>query len=740
MACVSSLDNFNTYMLQLLQNLGTGETLLATVPAPLVSPGHLLIATSKTVVSAGTERMLVDFGRASLFDKARQQPEKVKMVLDKVRTDGLFATLDAVRSKLDQPLALGYCNVGTVIEVGRGVENFAPGDRVVSNGPHAEIVRVPQNLCARVPGSVDDEQAAFTVLASIGMQGVRLAAPTLAENVVVTGLGLIGLLTVQLLRANGCRVLGIDLDSKRLALARRLGAYTCDLSRGEDPVAAGMALSRGRGVDAVLITASTKSSLPVEQAAKMSRKRGRIVLVGVTGLELNRSDFYEKELTFQVSCSYGPGRYDQAYEARGQDYPFGFVRWTEQRNFEAVLALMESTAIDVSGLVTHRYPLREAGRAYETLLNDRDALGIVLSYETPDSSAVARTRSVQLNAEANVPRVPQQPVIAMVGAGNYGSRVLLPALAKTGARLDTLVTSAGVSGVHHGRKAGFEIASTDFDEGVLSNGRINTVIIASRHDSHADLAAQCLEAGLNVFVEKPLALDEESLDRVWRLAKANPAEKAGGALMVGFNRRFAPLVVKLKQLLSAAPAPKCFVYTVNAGFIPADHWTQQRDVGGGRILGEGCHFIDLLRHLAGSSIATASITTLGRVPSAALRDDKASISLEFTDGSIGTIHYFANGAKEFPKERLEVFCDGAVLALDNFVRLTGYGWRGFGKQRLLRQDKGQAACISSFIDAVRDGRPSPIPLDELIEVSRVSIRLAEAQREISPGAKAVTVA
>lgn len=727
-------------MLQLLQNLGTGETLLATVPAPLVSPGHLLVATSRTLVSAGTERMLVDFGRASLLDKARQQPEKVKMVLDKVRTDGLFATLDAVRSKLDQPLALGYCNVGSVIEVGRGVEGFAPGDRVVSNGPHAEIVRVPRNLCTRVPDSVDDERAAFTVLASIGLQGIRLAAPTLGESVVVTGLGLIGLVTVQLLRASGCRVLGIDLDAKRLAMARALGAHTCDISRGEDPVAAGLAFSGGRGVDAVLITASTKSSLPVEQAAKMSRKRGRIVLVGVTGLELNRGDFYEKELSFQVSCSYGPGRYDEAYESRGQDYPFGLVRWTEQRNFEAVLALMESEAIDVSGLISHRYPLREAGRAYETLLNDRDALGIILSYEAHGSSRAALTRSVRLRDRTEEPRGPQDPILAMVGAGNYGSRVLLPALVKTGARLDTLVTSAGVSGVHHGRKAGFETASTDFAEGVLVNPRINTVVIASRHDSHAELAAQCLAAGLNVFVEKPLALDEESLTKVEALAKARPAASSGGVLMVGFNRRFAPLAVKLKQLLDAVSAPKCFVYTVNAGFIPAEHWTQQREIGGGRILGEGCHFIDLLRHLAGSPIVAASITTIGRGPVVAVRHDNASISLEFGDGSIGSVHYFANGSKEFPKERLEVFCDGAVLVLDNFVRLASYGWRGFRTQRLLRQDKGQAACISAFIDAVRAGEPAPIPLDELIEVSRVSIRLAEAQRGAEPGTKAISLA
>jgi predicted dehydrogenase len=501
-----------------------------------------------------------------------------------------------------------------------------------------------------------------------------------------------------------------------------------------------MTFSGGRGVDAVLITASTKSSLPVEQAAKMSRKRGRIVLVGVTGLELSRGDFYEKELSFQVSCSYGPGRYDEAYESRGQDYPFGLVRWTEQRNFEAVLALMESGAIDVSKLISHRYALREAGQAYEALLSDRDALGIVLSYDPSGLTSPAAARTVQLTARTDAPRRAQEPVLAMVGAGNYGSRVLLPALGKTGVRLDTLVTSAGVSGVHHGRKAGFENASTDFEESVLANPRVNTVVIASRHDTHADLAAQCLAAGLNVFVEKPLALDEASLTKVADLAQARPAERPAGALMVGFNRRFAPLAVKLKRLLEAVAAPKCFVYTVNAGFIPSEHWTQQRDAGGGRILGEGCHFIDLLRYFAASPIVAASITTIGRGPAVAVRDDNASISLEFGDGSIGSVHYFANGSKEFPKERLEVFCDGAVLVLDNFVRLTGYGWRGFRNERLLRQDKGQAACIAAFVDAVRTGGPPPIPLDELIEVSRVSIRLAEAQREAVPGTKAVSVA
>jgi predicted dehydrogenase/threonine dehydrogenase-like Zn-dependent dehydrogenase len=720
-------------MLQLLQNLGSGETLVADVPAPMASSGTLLIATSRTLVSAGTERMLVDFGRASLVDKARQQPEKVKMVLDKVRTDGLFATLDAVRSKLDQPLALGYCNVGTVVEVGRGVEGFEVGDRVASNGPHAELVRVPQNLCAKVPDRVEDEAAAFTVLASIGLQGIRLAAPTLGECVVVTGLGLIGLMTVQLLRASGCRVLGIDLDAAKLSLAQQLGAEVCDVGRGEDPVARAMAWSGGRGVDAVIVTASTQSSLPMSQAARMSRKRGRIVLVGVTGLELNRADFYEKELSFQVSCSYGPGRYDPRYEQQGQDYPLGFVRWTEQRNFEAVLAMLDSGALDVRPLISHRFPIGEAARAYDVLLNDRAALGIVLSYDGAADLGRLRATSRPLPpattaTAVTAPSATGRVVVAMVGAGNYGSRVMIPALKAAGATLDTIVSSVGVSGYHHGKKAGFARASTDFERDVLQSSAVNTVFIASRHDTHARFAAQALAAGKHVFVEKPLAISHDDLAQVEQALAAAQAAGDAPLLTVGFNRRFAPLVATLRRLLAPVVAPKAMVYTVNAGAIPPDHWTQQREVGGGRIVGEACHFIDLMRDLAGHPVESAEIMTMGRSRALATHDDKACITLRFTDGSIGTIHYLANGGKRFPKERLEVFCNDGVLALDNFVRLTGYDWKGFSSQRLWKQDKGQAACIAAFVAAVCRGGPAPIPLEQLIEVSRLSITLADQAR------------
>lgn len=703
-------------MLQLLQNLASGETLIADVPAPQVARGTLLIATRASLVSAGTERMLVDFGRASWIDKARQQPEKVKQVLDKVRTDGLFPTLDAVRSKLDQPLALGYCNVGVVLEVGTGVEGFSVGDRVVSNGPHAEIVRVGQNLCARVPDVVSDETAAFTVLAAIGLQGIRLAAPTLGECFVVTGLGLIGLLTVQLLRAHGCRVMGIDLDAGKLALAKRFGAEVCDLGRGEDPVARGLAFSGGRGVDGVIVTASTQSSEPIAQAARMSRKRGRIVLVGVTGLELNRADFYEKELTFQVSCSYGPGRYDPAYEQQGNDYPLGFVRWTEQRNFEAVLTMLADGKLDVTPLISHRFAMHEAARAYDILVNDRTALGIVLQYVgAPDGEALRR---VALGASLPIARN-GKAAFAVIGAGNYGSRMLIPALKHAGAHLDTIVSSAGVSSWHHGKKNGFAFASTDADADVFGNARIGAVVIATRHDTHADYVVQALAAGKHVFVEKPLALTHEELERIERAALNAP----GQLLMVGFNRRFAPQVRQIKALLASTPEPKALVMTVNAGAIPAGHWTQDPKVGGGRILGEGCHFIDLLRFLADSPIESFDVAALPGVTR-----DSATISLRFADGSIGTVHYLANGNKRFPKERLEVFVAERVLQLDNFRRLIGFGWPGFGKMNLWRQDKGQSACVQAFVDAVRQGGAAPIPLEELLEVGRVSIDVANALR------------
>ena len=696
------------------------------------------------MVSSGTERMLVQFGKAGWIEKARQQPDKVRMVLDKIKTDGLLPTLEAVFNKLDQPLPLGYCNVGVVMEAGAGGQRavdggrWAVGDRVASNGKHAEVVTVPMNLCAKVPDNVLDEEAAFTVIGAIGLQGIRLVQPTLGETVVVTGLGLIGLVAVQLLRAHGCRVLGIDFDIERLALARQFGAEVVNLSAGEDPVAAARMFSRGRGVDAGLITASTTSNEPVHQAALMCRKRGRIVLVGVTGLELSRTDFYEKELSFQVSCSYGPGRYDSNYEEKGFDYPVGFVRWTEQRNFEAVLDMMSDGRLDVKPLISHRFKIEEAENAYELVGSSATSLGILLQYPTPEEKpeTALRSRTVRLNV-SGATAATGKATVAFIGAGNYATNVLIPAFKEAGARLKTVASAGGVSAVHAGRKYGFEETTTDTDS-LFSDSQVTTVVITTRHDSHARLVCQALGAGKHVFVEKPLALTIDELAEIQATVETTPSQPSDPRqpstvhrpplLMVGFNRRFAPQVQKIKSLLEGVKEPKAFVMTVNAGAIPPEHWTQDSAVGGGRIVGEACHFIDLLRFLSGSPITGFQAVSIGKMSDVAVAEDKAGITLRFGDGSIGTIHYLANGHKSFPKERLEVFVGGRILQLDNYRRLKGFGWPGFGKMNLWRQNKGQQACAAAFVQAVKQGSAAPIPFEELMEVSRVSIEVAEVLR------------
>ena len=694
-------------------------TEVAEVPCPAAREGQLLIRTTRSLISAGTERMLLEFGRASLLDKARQQPERVKMVLDKVRTDGLKPTVDAVRNKLNQPLAMGYCNVGVVAEIGVGVTGFAIGDRVASNGKHAEMVSVPVNLCAHIPDSVDDDDAAFAVIGAIALQGIRLVEPTLGEAVVVTGLGLIGLLTVQLLRAQGCRVLGIDIDPARLELARNYGAETANVSADETPMIAAERFSRDRGVDAVIVTAATKSSEPVHQAALMCRKRGRIVLVGVTGLELSRDDFYQKELSFQVSCSYGPGRYDPSYEEGGRDYPIGFVRWTEQRNFEAVLDMMADGRLNMKSLISHRFALEAAERAYAVVGGAEPSLGILLEYQAVDqpSSNALLARSVSL-LRARPDSLDGAPAVGFIGSGNYATAVLIPAFKAAGARLVSVASSTGVSGLKAGRKFGFEETTTD-TASLFTNKSVETLIIATRHDSHGPFVVNALAAGKNVFVEKPLCLTIDELSRIEAAYSDASAASASPLLMVGFNRRFAPHVQRMKSLLASTTGPKAFVMTVNAGAIPLNHWAQDPAVGGGRIIGEACHFIDLFRFLAGSPIVSRQQLRMHGA-----QRDTVSLQLGFADGSIGTVHYFANGSKALSKERLEVFTEGRVLQLDNFRKLKGFGWPGFTQMNLWQQDKGQRACAAAFLEAVRGSGRSPISFDEIVEVTRVTIQLA----------------
>jgi predicted dehydrogenase/threonine dehydrogenase-like Zn-dependent dehydrogenase len=709
---------------QVLQHLRTGQIEVADVPCPVVRPGHLLIQTTCSLISAGTERMLVEFGRAGLIAKARSQPEKVRQVLNKIKTDGLLPTLEVVFSRLDEPLPLGYCNVGVVIEAGEGVTGFNAGDRVVSNGHHAEMVCVPKNLCARIDPEIDDEHATFTVLGAIGLQGVRLLAPTLGESVVVTGLGLIGLIAVQLLLANGCRVLGIDLNPRRLELARQFGAQTVDVPGGADPVAAATAFSNGHGVDGVLITAASKSNEPMRRAALMCRKRGRIVSTGNVGMDLERPALYEKEISVQVSCSYGPGRYDPAYESGGQDYPYAYVRWSEQRNFQAILDLLKSRRLDVSPLISKRVEHERAEEAYRALTEEKEALGILLTYPRqppPRETVVRRT------PEAPRSKATGRAVVGVIGAGNFAKLIALPNLARTGARLACVADINGAAAAHAGRKFNFERTATDH-RAILDDPEINTVVVLTRHDAHGPMVLDTLKAGKHVFVEKPLCLEVAQLEQIREVYTQNPALQC----LVGFNRRFSPHAQKIKALLANRTQPLCMSMMVNAGVLPPDMWHHDPKIGGGRILAEGCHWIDLMMFLAGAPLTRVFTARIGEAPGVAIRDDKTSVTLCFADGSIGTLHYFGSGHKSYPKETLEVYGDGKVLRLENFRILRGYGWAGFRKLKLRRMDKGHREEYGRFIQAVEQGGPPVIPFDEIENVMRATFAAVESSRTGQP--------
>ncbi|MDA9324134.1 bi-domain-containing oxidoreductase [bacterium] len=689
------------------QNLKTGTTELAEIACPQPGEGHVLIRTTLTLVSPGTERMLVGFGKANMVQKALQQPDKVKMVIDKIRTDGLPATIETVLNKLNAPIPLGYCNVGKVIKLGSGVKGIKVGDRVVSNGYHAEAVCVPTNLVTKVPDQVPDEMAVFTIISSIALQGLRLAKPTLGECFVVTGLGLVGLMSVQLLRAQGCRVLGLDFDEKRLKLAAAFGAEVHNLSNG-DPIAVADNFSRNRGVDGVLVTAATNSDEPMSQAAQMCRKLGRVILVGVSGLKLNRDDFFKKEIKFQVSASYGPGRYDPNYEEHGNDYPIGYVRWTENRNFEAILDTMLSGSLSVDQLITHKYAFKDSIEAYHLLTEKNDALAIILEYTEPNVDLKTEVySSVSALKRANLKG---EKYLGFIGAGNYARGVLIPALKRADARLGTLVSEGGLSGWQASNKFKF-LKSATLAKEVFQDPDIESVVIATRHDTHADLVLEALSSGKNIFVEKPLCLNLAELEKIEKTYSnlANPPK-----LMVGFNRRFSPLVEDLKEKIDQLNEPLSMAMTINAGHIPIEHWTQDLKIGGGRIIGEACHFIDLLRFLAGSIIEAAGILKMESIS-----DDTVAITLKFENGSIGSINYFSNGNKGLQKERLEVYCGGRSAQINNFRSLKTYGWPGLKNKRLWKPNKGQENCLKAFLNSIDKKDYPPIPVNEIFEVHRI---------------------
>ncbi len=698
-------------MKQIIQDLKKGDTILEEIPTPLVKKGHVLIQTTRSLVSLGTERMLVDFGKANFIDKARQQPDKVKMVLDKVKTDGLKPTLDAVFNKLGQPLPLGYCNVGTVIGVGKGVSEFSLGDRVASNGHHAEVVNIPKNLVAKIPDNVTDEEAAFTVIGSIGLQGIRLLNPTFGETIVVVGLGLIGLVTAELLLANGCNVIGFDFDAAKVAIAKEKGIIAINPAEGTDQVKFVEDYTNAIGADGVIITASNKSNEIISQSAKMCRKRGRVILVGVIGLDISRADFYEKEISFQVSCSYGPGRYDESYEQNGQDYPIGFVRWTEKRNFEAVLNALSRKTLDVMPLITERIALDEYKTIYGDMGNPKSIACILEYNEDIKTDSIVQLEKKTFSG--------QKGVLGIIGAGNFVSSTMLPVLKKIGANIKYIASSGGLSSTTLAKKYGIASSTTDFKE-ILKDKDTDLVVISTKHNSHAYFVLEAIKANKNVFVEKPLAIKEEEMDEIIKAYNSNDVN-----ISVGFNRRFAPLAQKMKQILGNDNAPMNIVATMNAGFIPANVWVHDMEVGGGRILGEACHYIDLCTYFSGSKVKAVCMNAMGLNPQE--NTDNASILLQYENGSNAVINYFGNGSKAYSKERIEVFSQERTLVMDNWRKLKGYGFKGFSTDSS-KQDKGHLNQFQKLIEQQKSGGDPIIPFDIIINTTKASFAALESLR------------
>ncbi|WP_242134050.1 bi-domain-containing oxidoreductase [Aestuariivivens marinum] len=690
-------------MKQIIQDLKNGETILEEVPVPVVKSGHVLVKTANTLVSLGTERMLVEFGKANFIQKARQQPDKVKMVLDKVKTDGLKPTMDAVFNKLNQPLPLGYCNVGQVVEVGKGVSEFKVGDRVASNGHHAEYVNIPKNLVAKIPDNVTYEEAAFTVIGSIGLQGIRLLDPTFGETIVVVGLGLIGLVTAELLLANGCNVIGFDFDPEKIKIAKEKGIIAVNPREGTDQVKFVESYTNSIGADGVIITASNKSNEIISQSANMCRKRGRIVLVGVIGLDISRADFYEKEITFQVSCSYGPGRYDEAYEQKGNDYPIGYVRWTEKRNFEAILNAISRGILDVKPLITETLPLLEYQKVYGDMKNSK-SIASILEYNntaSPESTVEISPKSFE----------GKKGVIGIIGAGNFTSSTILPNLNKLDANLKYIASSGGLSSTTMAKRYNIANSTSDYKE-ILADNEVDLVFITTKHNMHAPMVLQTLKAGKSVFVEKPLALTKAELQLI--IEEYNKREVN---ISVGFNRRFAPLAKRMKKLLGNDTTPMNIIATMNAGFIPADVWVHDMEVGGGRIIGEACHYIDLCTYFTGSRVVAVCMNAMGINPKE--NTDNASILLKYKNGSNAVINYFANGSKGYSKERLEIYSQERTLIMDNWRKLKAYGFKG-GKNISSKQDKGHYNQFNELIAQQEKGGNPIIPFESIINTTKAS--------------------
>jgi predicted dehydrogenase len=718
-------------MKQVLQNIRTGETTVSEVPVPTPQPGTILVQTAASLVSAGTERMMVEFAGKTLVGKARSRPDLVRQVMDKAQREGLLSTAEAAFNRLDQPMPLGYSSAGTIVTIGDLVQGYRVGQRVACSGGgyavHAEYAIVPDNLITPIPDDVDFESAAFATLGAIALHGFRLAQIQLGERVVVIGLGLLGLLTLGIANAAGCQVLGVDIDPSRVEFARELRADVVLRHQAED---AALSFSHGQGVDAVLICAATQSNDPVELAGAIARDRAKVIAIGAVGLDIPRKVYYQKELSFINSRSYGPGRYDPKYEEGGCDYPIGYVRWTEGRNLEAFVELLGSGRLDVKSLITHRLPIEKAPQAYDLITgkSKEPFVGVLLTYlktlqgelEAP-SSVVEPTQVLP----SKVARTSAKVTLGVLGAGNFATAVMLPVLRKVaGVQLVGVASSSGLSAQHAAKKFRFSYAVSDAAQ-IYNDENINTVAILTRHNLHASQVIAALMAGKHVFCEKPLALNLEELEEIQ--AVLSPSVDQPPLLTVGFNRRFAPLAQRLGAFISDRKEPLYAHYRVNAGYLPLSHWVQAPDIGGGRIIGEGCHFIDFLTFLVGQ--APVSVITQALPDNGHYQEDNLQLTLAFPDGSLGAVTYLANGDKSFPKERVEVFVGGRIAVLNDFrsLELIRSGKRQVVRSRL-RQDKGHRAEWEAFAAAIAAGGPPPIPYEHLFSVTRASFAAVESLR------------
>ena len=701
-------------MRQVLQSAKTGQVDVLEVLEPRLLPGCVLVRVAASLVSAGTERASAEFAGKNLFQKAKARPDLVREVIGKVRRDGIVSAIGAVRSRLDIPTALGYSSAGTVISVAPEITDIQPGDRVACAGAgyavHAEFACVPRLLTAKISSdSTAFEEAAFTTVGAVALHGIRTAEVKLGDTVAVIGLGLLGHLTLQLLKAAGCRVFGMDPLAGRAELGSQLGADGSSVSPS-DFASLCSEQTQGNGVDAVLITAETPSSGPVNLAGEIARDRGIVVAVGTVGMEIERKLYYEKELDFRISRSYGPGRYDSAYEQKGRDYPIGYVRWTETRNMEAFLHLLAEGKLDLRSLITHRFSIQQAQSAYRLISggSNTPSLGVVITYD----ATAGRVQKLELvSREKPLPSLNETTVnVGLLGAGSFATGTLLPAMKKTeGINLVGVCAANGAHSRHAAEKFGFRYCATNDDQ-IINDANITTVVIATRHNLHFPQVMSSIRGGKNIFCEKPLCLTEEELSEIVQAYLRSTQRRP---LMVGFNRRFAPMAARMKEFVDGIREPLALHYRINAGYIPRDHWVNDPQQGGGRIAGEVCHFIDFLAFLAGA--APVEVFTRSLPNSGEYSNDNVVISLQFANGSQGTISYLANGDRALSKERVEVFGGRSAAVLEDFrlLELAHDGKKEIVRSRF-RQDKGHRGEWQAFVNAVLNGRQAPIPFEDIV--------------------------